>query len=102
MIIPHKTFETAEKFQIFIDEEKSWVYARIYEAIHESFNAKKDIAHIMEAKIEDTMSLMTIDSGRDEWLESLELAMVWYVSTENYEKCAKIRDLIESIENTEL
>jgi protein-arginine kinase activator protein McsA len=101
MIVPQKIFESNEGFQSFIDAEKAWMYNRIVEAITESFKSGKNIANILEAKIENTMSLITVNSDMNEWVESLNLAMEWYVSEENYEKCVEIRDLIKSIQDAE-
>ena len=102
MIVPQKTFETNEIFQVFIDEEKKWMYNRIYESISLAFNVGNDTAYVMEAKIEDTMSLITINSEKIEWEQNLSLALKWYESQEMYERCAEIRDLIKNIHDSEL
>lgn len=101
-VVPFKTFESNENFQEFIQSEKLWMYDRICDSIEEAFVAGNDIAYVMEAKIEDTMSIISINSDVDEWVSSLNLAIDWYVSEEMYEKCAQIRDLIKTIESTEL
>lgn len=98
MIVPQKSFDTNDSFQMFLDEEKSWMYDRIFEAIMEAFMTGQKKAHILEAKIEDTMSVIAINSDMAEWVTSLDLARVWYESVERYEDCAAVRDLIKSIQ----
>lgn len=102
MIMPQKTFESNLSFQMFINDEKLWMYDRIYESIEEAFRSGNKIAHVLEAKIEDTMSIVSINSDVSEWVSSLNLAIDWYIAEELYEKCAKVRDLIKEIESTEL
>lgn len=97
MIVPQKIFESNEKFQLFIQNEKDWMYSRIVEAINVAFNTNNSQAYVMEAKIEDTMSIISINSHRDEWVSSLKLAMEWYITQEMYEKCKEIHDLIIKI-----
>lgn len=99
MIVPMKTFDSNESFQMFIQNEKLWLYNRIYESIEEAFNTEVKIANVMEVKIEDTMSIMSVNSDVSEWITSLNLAIDWYITEEMYEKCAKIRDLVNAINN---
>lgn len=102
MIVPQKSFDTNDKFQVFLETEKEWMYNRIHEAINDAFKSGTDTAFIMEAKIADTMTVMTINSDVSEWVDSLTLSIEWYVESEMYERCAKIRDLITAIETAEL
>lgn len=95
--VPLKTFKNNESFQLFINDEKDWMYTRIVDSIQECFSMNEKLAVVMEAKIEDTMSVITISSDVVEWPTSLSMAIDWYSKDENYEKCAKIRDLIKSI-----
>lgn len=95
--IPVKRFESSSAFQDFIDTERDWMYTRIIEAITDAHKNFKDKAVIFEAKIEETMSSISMESERCEWENSLSLAIKWYVSTEEYERCSEIQKLIELI-----
>jgi hypothetical protein len=97
MKVPLKTFSTKEDFQSFVSNEKEWMYNRIYEAISYSFKKGWLEAKIMEARIEETMSVITMNSDLDDWIESLTLALRWYESQENYEKCAEIFRMMKEI-----
>jgi len=94
---PVKSFDTNNHFQSFIETEKDWMYTRIFEAITEANEKSEDFASIMEAKISETMSIITMKSYRSEWITSLNLAIKWYEKTENFEFCSKILKLIKSI-----
>lgn len=96
--IPVKSFETVQDFQQFIHCEKDWMYSKIYEGIMEAFLSNLDSADVLEAKIEETMDLISIKSDREEWIYSLSLAIEWYESEEMYEKCADILNLIKKIQ----
>jgi hypothetical protein len=51
----------------------------------------------MEARIEETMSVITMNSEMDDWIESLTLALKWYEAQEKYEKCSDIFKMIKEI-----
>jgi hypothetical protein len=95
---PLKNFLTKEDFREFIDREKEWMYTRITEAIEKAFFEGSEYADIMEAKITETMSKIQMRSENHEWVTSLKLAMKWYESEENYERCGELLELIKSIE----
>lgn len=95
--IPVKSFETNKAFQDFIDIEKDWMYSRIIEAITEAYDLSQDHADVMEAKITESMSIISMKSDRSEWTTSLNLALKWYESEERYEDCVKLVKLISNI-----
>jgi hypothetical protein len=95
--VPQKFFETKDEFQTFVENEKEWMYTRIVEAIEQAFRNGQIEAHIFEARIEETMSVIAMNSEMEEWEKSLSLAMAWYEKQEKYESCAKILKLINEI-----
>jgi hypothetical protein len=95
--VPQKSFLTRDDLQNFIDKEKEWMYTRIVDAIEAAYKAGQLEAHIFEAKIEETMSVISMNSEIQEWENSLTLAMKWFEQTEQYEKCAKILKLITNV-----
>ena len=96
--IPVKHFLTSEEFQNFIESERDWMYTHIISSIEKAFFEGSDYAEIMQAKISETMSTITMKSERYEWVTSLKLAMKWYEDEEKYERCAEILKLIKSIQ----
>lgn len=95
--VPLKTFATKEEFQAFVTNEKEWMYNRIVDAITISYKKGWLEAKIMEARIEETMSIITMNSEMDDWIESLTLALKWFETQEKYEKCADIFKMIKEI-----
>lgn len=95
--VPQKYFSTSEEFHNFVEAERAWMYSRIFEAIEHAFKNGKPVAKILEAKIEESMSVISMDSERDEWENSLGLALKWYEEEENYEKCTEVFNLINDI-----
>ena len=92
-----KFFFSKEDLEIFMKNEKDWVYNRIYEAVEEAYVTGKNEAEIFEAKIEDDFSTINITSVPSEWLNSLTLCLEHFVKNEEYEKCNDIKLLIEDI-----
>lgn len=101
MVVPQKTFDSTKSFQSFIETEKEWMYERIYESIKSAHNTGGPMAFVLEAKIEDSMSIVSIKSDEDEWVNTLSIALEWYINQEMYEKCAQLRDLISEIQGHE-
>lgn len=99
--IPVKSFETNKEFQDFIAIEKDWMYNRIIEAITEAYDLSQDYADVMEAKITESMSIISMKSDRSEWVTSLTLALKWYESEERYEDCAKLMKLITNVKDSD-
>jgi hypothetical protein len=97
---PVKSFSTSLELQEFIDVEKEWMYNRIVEAIEDSYYRSTDTAEVFEAKIAESHSIIYMRSDREEWTNSLSLALDWYESEEMYEKCSKVLKLINDIKVT--
>ena len=96
-LIPRKTFKSKDDFHNFVENEKAWMYSRIVEAITESFECGKLETCILEAKIEDVGTVLTMNSDIEDWETSLSLAIEWYKNQELYEECSKIQNLIRKI-----
>jgi hypothetical protein len=99
-IVPKKTFSTREDFKKFIEEEKEWMYDRIIQSIKYAHKYHLVEAKVLEASIENTMTVIEMNSYTEDWIESLNLAISWYESREKYEECSEVLKLIQSIQNT--
>jgi len=97
--VPRKYFVSREEFKEFIDSEKEWMYNRIFEAIEYAFKKGHIEARILEAKIEESMTQIEMNSPMDEWEKSLNLALEWNIKQENYEVCSKIHKLIQEVKD---
>lgn len=97
--IPVKTFLTKADFQEFVENEKEWFYTRIIESIIDACVRNEKLAHVVEAKIEETFSTIEFTSDSSEWKRSLKLALSWFEKEEQYEKCALVFELLEKLED---
>ena len=100
--VPIRTFETVKKFDDFVQDEKLWMYDRIYKSIKKAIESGNDIAHVAKIKIEDVNATILVDSDKIEWLYILNIVLNGYESEEMYEKCIQVRDLIELIKKNNL
>jgi len=95
--IPKKIFETKQDFEIFVESERKWMYDRILEAIKTAYSRGETEAVIFEAKIEESMTVIVMNSDLEDWINSLSLALKWYENEEEYEVCSEITKLIDNI-----
>jgi hypothetical protein len=98
--IPRRDFQTKADFQTFLDDEKEWMYNRIFEAIKLAHKSKGVEAQILEVGIEESMTVLTMNSFITDWEETLTLALKWYEKHEKYEKCSEVLNLITEVQNT--
>jgi hypothetical protein len=63
-------------------------------AILEASQGKKQLATVFEINSTDHY----IEIPKKDWVQSLETCIMWYLETEDYEKCSKLRDIIEDLQ----
>lgn len=101
MIVPQKRFNSQEDLEFFLKDQKEWMYKRTTDCIREALRSGHETAVILEAIIGEDTSLtatsIVIEIDISDWINSLTLALKWYVLQENYEKCSELRDMIEDI-----
>ncbi len=100
-IVPKKTFATKEDFRDFVEKEKEWMYERIVQCIKYAYKYHLIEAKVLEASIEETMTVIEMNSYAEDWVESLSLAITWYERSENYEKCSEILKLLNTIQDSQ-
>ena len=77
------------------EELKKLIKIQLPEVIGEALSQNKIYASLFE--IND--SSCYIDIHKNNWVQSLETCLLWYVEDENYEMCTKIKDLIHKIQS---
>jgi hypothetical protein len=90
-------FKTRDDFKAYLEDEKYEMYSLIVTAIDFAYLNSSDSAEIVTFYIEDEDLYIDLISMHSEWKESLTLALNFYESIELYEKCARIKYLIDSI-----
>ena len=73
--------------------KKRQVYKSLVQSITEGVEFKLESVNIAEIKNHDIM----ISVPKDEWKAGLENAMNYYIKTEEYEECSKIKKLIDRL-----
>ena len=94
---PKKYFKTREDFYQFIDDEKEWLFSRFADAIEEAYRKGHIEAQVLDAQIEETMTIIKMTSKIEEWENSLNLALDWNIVQEKYEICSTIVKLKDEI-----
>jgi hypothetical protein len=79
----------------FIRDEKDLFFSTIIECIEEAW--KINLNSILVAEFDIVGDIMTIEIEKKDWSESLHVALYYYEDIEKYEKCTKIRNLIDDI-----
>lgn len=89
--IENLTFEEIQKSQQLKDLLKSQVPLAIYD----SFLAGRQYACIFEINASDCY----LEIPKRDWVPALETCISWFLETEEYEKCTKIKLIISDIQN---
>ena len=79
----------------FIRDEKDLFFSTIIECIEEAW--KINLNSILVAEFDIVGDIMTIEIEKKDWSESLHVALYYYEDIEKYEKCTRIRNLIDDI-----
>ena len=87
-IISLEDFETKSK--------KPTMMKSLVENITEGIESNLESVNIAEIKHTDII----LSVSKDEWKPGLEKAMEYYIKTEEYEECSKIKKLINKINET--
>ena len=88
----------ARRIPIFeYDEElkskKHQVYKSLIDGVTEAIKTDKEEIKLCEVK--NSGIFITVE--KPEWKESLDSALQFYISKEEYEKCSKIKNLIDKL-----
>ena len=62
-------------------------------SVYEAHTAKKQFATIFEINSSDSY----LEIPKKDWIPALETCIMWYLESEEYEKCTKIKSIIAEI-----
>jgi len=91
-------FKNKEDLATFLEEKHEDFYEQVCGSIDAAFASGRTSAYVAEIYLEKEQTYIDMVSEQDEWVGSLTLAMNYYSDIEKYEICAKIKKLIEKIE----
>jgi len=73
--------------------KKPQVYKSLVDGISEAIKTNKEEIKLCEVK--NTNTYITVE--KPEWKASLDSALQFYINTEEYEECSKIKNLIDKL-----
>ena len=79
--------------ELELKQKKPQVYKSLIEGITEAFETDSNEINLCEVKYANTY--LTVH--KDSWSSSLTRALDFYVEKEEYEECAKIKELIDKL-----
>ena len=82
-------FEFSEE----LSPKKRQVYKSLVDGVSEAIKKDKKAIKLCEVKNQNTY--ITVE--KESWKESLDSALQFYIDTEEYEQCSKIKDLINKL-----
>ena len=91
--IPSIPVLETEDAEFFFDDESTFVFYRIVEAIREGLEQKLKEVRLFE--LNGSGEYFTAE--RRHWESGLQIALDYYVSVEDYTKCIEVRDLIKKL-----
>lgn len=94
-------FSNKEQLEEFIVNSRGEMFDTIWRAIDAAEKAGEKSAEIAEISLEEEGVTIDMVSDEEDWINSLELALEYYVKNEQYETCISIKNLIERINQSE-
>ena len=76
-----------------LSSKKHQVYKSLIDGVSEAIKTNKKEIKLCEVK----NSGIYITVGKQEWKNSLDSALQYYIDTEEYEECSKIKNLIDKL-----
>ena len=85
----------------FSENEPNQIHTQTYKMLNQEWNKSKKFSlvdlFIVELTDDEEMEEIILTVQPDEWEQALELGLEHFESVENYEMCAKVKKLIETI-----
>ena len=92
-------FNDDDEEKEFLLDNKNLICELIVTAIRKSFNEDKDEMEVFTSINSNRDYIMTTQVQRDDWGESLEKCLGYFLGEENYECCDTIKKLKKDIGN---
>ena len=81
------------EFNEELKSKKHQVYKSLIEGVTEAI--KSDKKEIKLCEVKNSGVFITVE--KPEWRESIDSALQYYIDTEEYEECSKIKNLIDKL-----
>jgi hypothetical protein len=85
----------------FSENEPEQIHLQTYKMLNQEWNKNKKFSivdlFVVELTDDEEMEEVILTVQEDEWERALELGLTHFESVENYEMCAKVKKLLETI-----
>ena len=81
------------EFNEELNSKKPMVYKSLIDGVTEAI--KTDRKQIKLCEVKNSNQFITVE--KQNWKSSLDSALQYYIDTEEYEECSKIKDLIDKL-----
>ena len=85
----------------FTENNPDIIYTQTYEMLNHSWKKNKKISlvdlFIITLTDDEEMDEVILTVNEDEWEPALEMGLVYFEEIEDYEMCAKVKKLLETI-----
>ena len=81
------------EFNKELSSKKHQVYKSLIEGVSEAIKSNKKEVKLCEVKNSNTY--ITVE--KENWKNSLDSALQFYINTEEYEQCSKIKNLLDKL-----
>lgn len=85
----------------FSENEPEQIHNQTYKMLNQEWNKNKKFSivdlFVVELTDDEEMEEVILTVQEDEWEQALELGLEYFESIENYEMCAKVKKLLETI-----
>lgn len=82
-----------EEADEFFESNKTFVYDRILQAVNEGLQAERDVIRLFEL----SGTGVYITSNKSDWKSGVQQALEYFLTIEEYQKCAVASDLISKL-----
>lgn len=86
------TYETDIEFMQQLEEHADTIHNNTLYGIDEAFNTDDDVAFIAYLNHDSMMAI-----PEEQWLDNLDHTLNYFISTEEYEKCSEVKQLINKL-----
>lgn len=90
--IVNLNFETEIEFQQQMAEHAETIHDNTLYGIDKAFNEEDDVTFIAFLNGDSMLAI-----SKDDWLENLENTLDYFISTQEYEKCSEVKQLVDKI-----
>ena len=96
-VLKFKSLREMQEFFVGDDSDKTEVYQQLVSAIEHGNKTNQSIVNFAEVIGEDGEDQYVFEMNREDWPDTLESALEYFESVEEYEMCKMVTELMSEI-----